>query len=562
MSDESQSFPSSYEDQTDQCNNSAKPVQQSSHENAEAQQPQVPSSLRNNDDSVFITNPGLSNQTIATDGNAEQKKFGSSARSQTALEQQNTGAQPSGGQDNTNVQIDGAVHHIINNPGLTIQPSMKTLFVMSPNMIKGMNFQQLPVVSLPKSMTFGRSASSSAVLVSKPATKSPKDGKVVEVSYPHSPLSSPGYSGEVPINILSDIHHHGDKIPVTCRKNRAILDKRKLGSGQRGKCISFKDKWMTPGEFETECGLSMSKDWKRSIRYGGCTVQKLINEGHLHPHSAVCTCAVCSDDDSVTCPVRLFQPYKRRKRSAPTNPYSPVYSPVVKLMSYMDPNTPNPPLQSPGPPHSAPPDHPQQQKQPTTNHPLPQEIENILKSFPSEPDISEQRLWWQLDEISNQLLEQANRLKAAISEAKTYSMNRRIQSLHSIACKIEQWYNDHKQPEETNQSEVADQTELSTASCEIVTIGSIEGNPGDERVEDTQCFCTCGKPAISECTGCHRATYCSTACQEKDWLNGHSEACVAYRDNETVVSTSHEDVETYVVVTSATTSHNSSPLSV
>lgn len=70
-------------------------------------------------------------------------------------------------------------------------------------------------------------------------------------------------------------------------------------TGNKGKCIRFDHEWLTPNEFETHSGLAMSKDWKRSIRYGGRTVQYLINNNHLRPHAATCTCAVCSDDDTV-----------------------------------------------------------------------------------------------------------------------------------------------------------------------------------------------------------------------------------------------------------------------
>ena len=73
--------------------------------------------------------------------------------------------------------------------------------------------------------------------------------------------------------------------------------------GQRGKCIHFDNRWMTPSDFELACGMSTSKDWKRSIRCGGFTFQKLISEGLVKPHSALCSCAICSDDESV---VSLF----------------------------------------------------------------------------------------------------------------------------------------------------------------------------------------------------------------------------------------------------------------
>lgn len=72
--------------------------------------------------------------------------------------------------------------------------------------------------------------------------------------------------------------------------------------------------WYTPSEFEALCGRASSKDWKRSIRFGGRSLQTLIDEGILLPHATSCTCSACCDDDTATGPVRLFTPYKRRRR--------------------------------------------------------------------------------------------------------------------------------------------------------------------------------------------------------------------------------------------------------
>jgi len=38
---------------------------------------------------------------------------------------------------------------------------------------------------------------------------------------------------------------------------------------------------MTPSDFEVACGMSTSKDWKRSIRCGGFTIQKLVVSFYL-----------------------------------------------------------------------------------------------------------------------------------------------------------------------------------------------------------------------------------------------------------------------------------------
>uniref|UniRef100_A0A182QN02 Deformed epidermal autoregulatory factor 1 n=1 Tax=Anopheles farauti TaxID=69004 RepID=A0A182QN02_9DIPT len=107
-------------------------------------------------------------------------------------------------------------------------------------------------------------------------------------------------------------------LQVRCKTTTGELFKSRLGSGGRGKCIKHKDSWYTPSEFENICGRGSSKDWKRSIRYGGRSLQTLIDEGILTPHATSCTCSACCDDESgetATGPVRLFTPYKRRRRN-------------------------------------------------------------------------------------------------------------------------------------------------------------------------------------------------------------------------------------------------------
>lgn len=103
-------------------------------------------------------------------------------------------------------------------------------------------------------------------------------------------------------------------LPVRCKNTSAELHKSRFGSGGRGRCIKLGMSWYTPSEFEALCGRASSKDWKRSIRFGGRSLQTLIDEGILSPHATSCTCSACCDDDTATGPVRLFTPYKRRRR--------------------------------------------------------------------------------------------------------------------------------------------------------------------------------------------------------------------------------------------------------
>ncbi|EDW49833.1 GM19656 [Drosophila sechellia] len=108
---------------------------------------------------------------------------------------------------------------------------------------------------------------------------------------------------------------HNEVFQIRCKTTCAELYRSKLGSGGRGRCVKYKDKWHTPSEFEHVCGRGSSKDWKRSIKYGGKSLQSLIDEGTLTPHATNCSCTVCCDDEAASGPVRLFTPYKRRKRN-------------------------------------------------------------------------------------------------------------------------------------------------------------------------------------------------------------------------------------------------------
>ncbi|OXB64597.1 UNVERIFIED_CONTAM: hypothetical protein H355_004563 [Colinus virginianus] len=107
---------------------------------------------------------------------------------------------------------------------------------------------------------------------------------------------------------------YDNELPVRCRNISGILYKNRLGSGGRGRCIKQGDNWYSPTEFEAMAGRASSKDWKRSIRYAGRPLQCLIHDGILNPHAASCTCAACCDDMTLSGPIRLFVPYKRRKK--------------------------------------------------------------------------------------------------------------------------------------------------------------------------------------------------------------------------------------------------------
>jgi len=46
-------------------------------------------------------------------------------------------------------------------------------------------------------------------------------------------------------------------------------------------------------------GRASCKDWKRSIRFHGLHLQKLIEEQFLTLHAISCTCGICCGDDTL-----------------------------------------------------------------------------------------------------------------------------------------------------------------------------------------------------------------------------------------------------------------------
>ncbi|XP_076445552.1 deformed epidermal autoregulatory factor 1 homolog isoform X2 [Babylonia areolata] len=268
---------------------------------------------------------------------------------------------------------------------------------------------------------------------------------------------------------------HASVLPVRCKNTNGELYKAKFGSGGRGKCIKNAEGWYTPNEFEALAGRASSKDWKRSIRYGGRTLQCLIEDGILQPHATSCTCAACCDDDAVTGPVRLFVPYKRRKKDSDTE--GPLSSPKkMRTASTKSPSiTPVTiskevpcvfPVASSSLAVSSPRSltvqsadtgetvqivatdaqgnfvtgdavmmtpiglaHPQlqtaiQPQQPQVQqHQHPQQATMVAKPVSVvSMDVMEQKQWWHLEEMANNLLQQVQQLKIMIEQVKQQTL--------------------------------------------------------------------------------------------------------------------------------------------
>ncbi|XP_015930906.1 deformed epidermal autoregulatory factor 1 homolog isoform X2 [Parasteatoda tepidariorum] len=354
-------------------------------------------------------------------------------------------------------------------------------------------------------------------------------------------------------------------LPVRCRTVRGELHKNKFGSGSRGRCISVNGSWVTPSEFETLGGRGNSKDWKRSIRYGGRTLQCLIEQGILRPHATTCTCGNCCDDnlygdgspDVSSGPVRLFTPYKRRKRQHPrlkveTNVALPTSDNIVSAPAELHTDditstslTPESVVSGLTVPMVT-------SNTGTTICTVPlvtRESGNAVcadsvivkpesklpKLVSSVVDITEQKHWWQLEEMVKNAVRQILDLQKHVETVKNQCVATREAALQDLrnqmeeekkqalsACRLEaQLALSRASLEAKNEKEAAVQEALQQAQLEMQE----KLNALVTEKSDTQKHCAnCDREAFSECTGCHRVSYCSTFCQRKDWL-AHKHDC-------------------------------------
>ncbi|GAB6027901.1 Deformed epidermal autoregulatory factor 1 [Chamberlinius hualienensis] len=266
-------------------------------------------------------------------------------------------------------------------------------------------------------------------------------------------------------------------LPVRCKNTTGQLYKYRFGSGGRGKCIKVGDSWYTPSEFEILGGRGGSKDWKRSIRYGGRSIQCLIEEGHLQPHATSCTCSVCCDDDSVAGPVRLFVPYKRRRGNNVT-PEAENILKTSKQLFHSDSSS------------RSPPSSPINSKDDGRTSPL------------SNHDNDIEGLWSELEERVNSWIMYGQRMKRLIEKVKVESQMAKETALQQLR---EQMEAEKKEALEA----------LASSTPDDVTI--------HEDSDKKRCG-NCNREATIKCAGCSQVSYCSEFCQNKDWVL-HKDEC-------------------------------------
>ncbi|XP_077373861.1 deformed epidermal autoregulatory factor 1 homolog [Festucalex cinctus] len=349
---------------------------------------------------------------------------------------------------------------------------------------------------------------------------------------------------------------YNNELPVRCRNSSGVLYKNRLGSGGKGRCIKHDQRWLTPTEFEGLAGRANSKDWKRSIRYGGRPLLCLIQDRILNPHAASCTCAACCDDvlsdgdsleaENITMngPVRLFVPYKRRRKEAepppvPAKKDEPVSKNITLspgttfTVSPMGQITPSGTLtfeRSPSSDTAA-------AAAIISDASVQSEVyadTAVLTALPAlalcpqakmavgSPSASlvgtlevgpvtgatlavgppllssiPKNAWQALEETANTLMSNVQQLKALIEQAK------RDNKAHK-ECAVSQSFQNQitfQTPDDMQAKRSADIPEVILNQCE-----------------------NCGRMALSECTGCRKVNYCSTFCQRKDWRD-HQNAC-------------------------------------
>uniref|UniRef100_A0A8C2S0A0 Deformed epidermal autoregulatory factor 1 homolog n=1 Tax=Capra hircus TaxID=9925 RepID=A0A8C2S0A0_CAPHI len=387
------------------------------------------------------------------------------------------------------------------------------------------------------------------------------DGSIVETAglkAPAAPLTPGPQSPPTPLapgqekggtKYNWDPSVYDSELPVRCRNISGTLYKSRLGSGGRGRCIKQGENWYSPTEFEAMAGRASSKDWKRSIRYAGRPLQCLIQDGILNPHAASCTCAACCDDMTLSGPVRLFVPYKRRKKESEL-PATPVKKDAPKNITLLPATaattftvTPSGQITTSGAltfdrastveatavisespaqgdvfagatVQEAGVQPPCRVGHPEPHYPGYQDSCQIAP-FPeaalptSHPKIV-------LTSLPALAVPPSTPTKAVspsvvsgleVSEQRSWLyLEEMVNSLLSTAQQLKTLFEQAKQASSYREAAAAQARAQADA----------------ERKE--QSCVNCGREALSECTGCHKVNYCSTFCQRKDWKD-HQHMC-------------------------------------
>ncbi|XP_049885286.1 deformed epidermal autoregulatory factor 1 isoform X2 [Pectinophora gossypiella] len=288
---------------------------------------------------------------------------------------------------------------------------------------------------------------------------------------------------------------HMPVLPIRCKNTSAELHRHRFGSGGRGRCIKYGMEWYTPSEFEALCGRASSKDWKRSIRFGGRSIQALIDEGILTPHATSCTCGACCDDQSAMGPVRLFTPYKRKRR----NQEGEEKKTKVKRDTSIVESEVDSIHQTSNNSHSKEAWHTLTEGlDSSTGYHL---LENPDTSTDLTADLPDMNgVLKRLDDIGQTLVRLAGELKQCVEDVRLVS-SRQLERL-----------------EQERASALLAASVDAQVDAEQVSLHNVEET-------DSKKCANCNREASAECSLCRRTPYCSTYCQKKDWAS-HQVECL------------------------------------
>ncbi|XP_011149932.1 deformed epidermal autoregulatory factor 1 isoform X2 [Harpegnathos saltator] len=325
-----------------------------------------------------------------------------------------------------------------------------------------------------------------------------------------TPSSQPIYSWSESANLAV--------LPVRCKNTNAELHKSRFGSGGRGRCIKVGTDWYTPSEFEGFCGRASSKDWKRSIRFGGRSLQTLIDEQILKPHATSCTCAACCDDDSATGPVRLFTPYKRRRRTRDTSDGE-----GVPLRKHKNDNSRDGSNNDESDNEVVVPDKEVWPQFVSTDGLVvqqPQEQDSVVQNVHQTENGQGDDMFKKFDELSAKMLKLAYDFRRALDEVK--ELNRQQRREQALVA------------------------QLGGRGDVIETVGL---QPASD-AHNKKCA-NCNREAFAECSLCRRTPYCSTFCQRKDWAS-HQVECVRGAAETVMLIVESSTTDTSTLPTAAT----------
>ncbi|CAG9558609.1 unnamed protein product [Danaus chrysippus] len=292
-------------------------------------------------------------------------------------------------------------------------------------------------------------------------------------------------------------------LPIRCKNTSAELHKQRLGSGGRGRCIKYGSEWYTPSEFEALCGRASSKDWKRSIRFGGRSIQALIDEGILTPHATSCTCGACCDDQTGNLiffpamgPVRLFTPYKRKRKNQDGTDEKNVK--VKRDTSLSDAEVDSIHQTSSN-------SHSKEAWQSIAEGLDTNSDYHLLASPEPPPDITAAipdmtKVLKRLEDIGQNLTRLSGELKQCVEDVKIMS-TRQMERL-----------------EQERASALLAASMDAHVEAEQVSLHNVDES------EAKKCA-NCNREASAECSLCRRTPYCSTYCQKKDWA-AHQIECL------------------------------------